>query len=302
MTRPNKLHLIGTVFLLAFGLVGLAGPVAAQSYHDNPFANPERVRIIGYSDHAMEPFLSRDGSILFFNNRNEPAEQTDIHFATRVDDLTFEYQGRLRGAFVEGTLDGVPTMDRDGNFYFVSLRALGEGWVSLFHGRFDGTEVRGTSVLPGISRHQTFWVNFDVEVSANGNSLFFVDGLFRPILRGWRHANLSLAVRDGDGNFSRHPRADEIMAAVNTDDWEYAAAISEDELELIFTRVRGWGPFARFSTWRTMRADLESPFGEPARIEAITGIAEAATFAPGGRAIYFHKKDGDRFEIYRLTR
>jgi hypothetical protein len=43
------------------------------------FENPQPVTVTGYSGDLMEPFLSRDGQILFFNNRNPPAEQTDLH-------------------------------------------------------------------------------------------------------------------------------------------------------------------------------------------------------------------------------
>ena len=42
------------------------------------FGAAQPVTILGYADHAMEPFLSRDGAILFFNNRNDPPEQTDL--------------------------------------------------------------------------------------------------------------------------------------------------------------------------------------------------------------------------------
>ena len=174
--------------------------------------------------------------------------------------------------------------------------------VTVYRARFDGERLRDVAILPGISQHRLLWVNFDAEITADGDTLFFVDGLFRPIFGGWRRANLNFAVRGDDGQFRRDPRADQILATVNTDDWEYAAAISEDERELIFTRVHGWGPFARFSTWRTMREGPDAPFGVPEQIMAITGIAEAATFAPGGRAIYYHKRDGELFRIYRLTR
>ena len=40
------------------------------------FGNPQRVTIQGYNDHAMEPFITRDGRYLFFNNLNDPAVNT----------------------------------------------------------------------------------------------------------------------------------------------------------------------------------------------------------------------------------
>jgi hypothetical protein len=62
------------------------------------FAAPERVTIEGYDDDAMEPFLTRDGAYLLFNNRNDPSVDTNLHWARRMDDLTFAYMGEISGA------------------------------------------------------------------------------------------------------------------------------------------------------------------------------------------------------------
>src|ERR671926_14237 len=43
-------------------------PAPAQ-YHG--FGTPQRVTIRGYDGEAMEPFITRDGRYLFFNNRND---------------------------------------------------------------------------------------------------------------------------------------------------------------------------------------------------------------------------------------
>jgi len=288
------------IFLLALILIPSA--LYAQSYRDLPFGNQQRVSIVGYEGHAMEPFLSRDGNILFFNNRNEPTEQTDIHMARRVDDLTFTYVGPLDGAAMAGTLDGVPSLDRDGNFYFVSLRSYGDGFSTIYHGSFDGTRIVDVRLLDGVSRDEAFWVNFDSEITGDGNTLYFVDGLFRPIIGGWRRANLSIAVRGNNGEFRRDPNAARILANINTNAWEYAAGISGDELELFFTRYNGFPPFGHFSTWHALRNAPDEPFGEPVRIRALDGYAEAASPSPDGRAIYFHRRVDGIFSIFRVTR
>ena len=36
----------------------------------------------------MEPFVTKDGRFLIFNNRNEPPERTDLFYAERINDLT----------------------------------------------------------------------------------------------------------------------------------------------------------------------------------------------------------------------
>jgi hypothetical protein len=41
----------------------------------------------------MEPFVSRDGKFLLFNNSNDPGNDTNLHFARGVDDLHWTYGG-----------------------------------------------------------------------------------------------------------------------------------------------------------------------------------------------------------------
>src|SRR5260370_28342604 len=61
------------------------------------FTNPQPVTIVGYSQDAMEPFISPDGNYLFFNNSNAPAVDTNLYYATRIADVTFQFHGELAG-------------------------------------------------------------------------------------------------------------------------------------------------------------------------------------------------------------
>jgi hypothetical protein len=67
--------------LLLAAAIGGCGPSAAGSAPPAEFRNARRVVISGYEGSAMEPYISCDGRYLFFNNRNEPAEQTDLQLA-----------------------------------------------------------------------------------------------------------------------------------------------------------------------------------------------------------------------------
>src|SRR6202021_223096 len=108
----------------------------AQSAAD--FRDPRPVRILGYDGDAMEPFLSRDGRYLFFNNRNDPAIDTDLYWAERIDGLKFRFLGPLPGANSHA-LDAVASMDLGGNFYFVSSRDYAATGALIHRGRFhDG--------------------------------------------------------------------------------------------------------------------------------------------------------------------
>ena len=92
--------------LLRAGVVALSvycGGCATDAGTDAPvsylYADPQPVMIEGYGGDVMEPFLTRDGRTLFFNNSNHPAVDTNLHYAERVDDLRFLYRGEVRGTW-----------------------------------------------------------------------------------------------------------------------------------------------------------------------------------------------------------
>jgi hypothetical protein len=262
---------------------------------DRTFGNPLRVTITGYSDHAMEPFLTRDGSILLFNNSNDPGAATDLHWAERVDDLTFVYRGKVEGVNSPIALDGVPTVDEAGTLYFVTTRSYLEDLTTIYRARFSGGVATEVAPVPGLSRGVLGQLNFDVEVSADGTTLYFADGLFTggsvPVT-----ADLAMAVRGADGIFRR--AGGDSLAAINTDALEYAACISASQLELFFTRLIG----TETGIYRSTRPSRSSPWGEPRRLSAITGFAEAPAIAPGGNALYYHALRDGRMVIERVTR
>src|SRR5205085_11500895 len=109
--------------------------------HDPPegrllsFSNLKKIEINGYTGHAMEPFLSPNGDILLFNNLNAAPENTNLHWARRVDDFTFTYQGEISGVNTPH-LEGVPTLDETGTLYFVSLRDYDQTLGSIYKGTF----------------------------------------------------------------------------------------------------------------------------------------------------------------------
>jgi hypothetical protein len=272
---------------------GSPGPLRTAEY--TAFGAPERVTIRGYDDHAMEPFITRDGRFLFFNNLNDPAVNTNLHYAERADDVTFDYRGEVQGANGDA-LDGVPTMDTAGTLYFVSTRSYAQTFSTIYRSQFVAGSVSSVELVPGISKQEPGAVNFDVEVSADGGTLYFVDG----IIRGGavpEAADLVIAVREGS-EFRRLARSAELLRHVNTGDLEYAAAISNDGLELFFTRIHGQQP----AIYRTTRSGVDASFESPARVSAIEGFVEAPTLSPDGRSLYYHRRDGARFVIYRVTR
>ena len=264
-----------------------------------PFSSPQPVNVSGYSNQIMEPFLSRDGSVLFFNNWNHPSVVTNLHYANRVDDLNFIYQGELSGANTED-LEGVATLDASGKLYFVSTRNYDENFSTIYRGDFANGTVSNVELVSGISLEQAGWINFDVEVSEDGEFLFTVDGLYDQN-GGPYESNLVVAAKLGNG-FERLV-SQSIVQNVNSVELEYAACISSDMLELYFTRVDA--PLTAESIpqiYVGTRSSTSEPFREPYRIEEITGFVEGPTISPDGQIIYYHKKVNGLFKLYMVRK
>ena len=288
-----------SLLLIACSVVGCGsglsvGPTPEPRF--GQFADPQRVTILGDSDDTMEPFISRDGTYLFFNNSNNPAVNTNLYWAERVDDLTFQFRGEIGGVNT-AALEGVASMDRNNVFYFVSTRSYAQTSSTLYRGTFADGTVSGVELVPGISRSTPGIVNFDAEISPDGKTLYFVESQFNASGVP-QTADILIAERSGD-TFTRASDSATIMRQINTMTMlEYAPASSASGRELFFTRLEGSGPVI----YTANRPEPAVPFGAPQRIEAITGFVEAPTLSPDERSLYYHKSEGNRFVIYRVTR
>lgn len=260
--------------------------------NDNPpmrvinFGTPTSVTLSGYSEDIMEPFLSRNGQLLFFNNSNDPAVNTDLHWATKVDDSTFTYQGLIEGINTTA-LDGVASMDQNNHLFFVSLREYEQTLKSIFSTNYANGTVTEVQALDNLSLNIPGWVNFDVEVDVTGEWLYFVDGRFDEA-GGPYEADLALAKKSGS-SFERVANSASILQHINSSDLEYAASISDDQLELFFTRVAA--PITSTSVpeiFVSRRSDPSEEFGIPQKIASITGFAEAPSVSSDGKVLYYH--------------
>ncbi len=264
------------------------------------FAPMQPVTIHGYADHAMEPFIARDGQTLFFNNRNEPAEKTDLHWATRIDDLTFRYRGPVASAN-SNHLDGVASLARDGTFAFTSLRSFEGGGATIWTGAWNRDAVAHLNLEASLRPGPPPRFNMDGELSASGAHFYVTDNLW-ALIGGLRTSDIRLGVRE-NGRWRRAPEFDSWFAAINTREaLEYAPATNEAETELYFTRLTR--PFLRpprFETFVSVRAAANAPFGAPQRIDALRGYVEAPTLAPDD-ALYVHAMVNGRFTIMRSAR
>jgi hypothetical protein len=285
------------IFLLLFSCSSVI-PVKENDSKLFQFYAPQKVTITGYTGDIMEPFISRDGHYLFFNNLNEPSVNTNIFYAERINDTVFQYKSEVQGVN-SAALDGVASMDNNGNFYFVSTRSYDQTFSTIYHGVFNNGNVDSVDIVPGISRHEPGIVNFDAEVSSDGNTIYFVDGRFNANGQP-QTADLVIAGRNGT-NFQRAVNSGEILHAVNTNELEYAASISGDELTLFFTRVPSITANAVPRMFYATRENKNAPFNKANELTAAEGFVEAATIS-GDSLIYYHKKENTGFGLYCIKR
>ncbi len=264
------------------------------------FADPVDVTIAGYTGDAMEPFISKDGQFLFFNNRNDPSVDTNLFYAARVDDRTFAFRGAVAGAN-STALDGVASLDQLGNFYFVSTRSYATTFSTIYSGAWSAASgVANVAVVAGVSRQQGGAVNFDAEISADGQTMWFDDGRYSP-LGALQSASIAVASRQGAA-FVRQVDSAALLAAVNSNGLNYAPSISVDGLELFFTRIETMASGVAPAIYRSTRADIRSAFGPAAPVAAASGFVEAPSLSADGHLLYFHKLVNGSFVIQLLRR
>ena len=270
--------------------------------NNQQFINPRRVVIKDNPYNAMEPFITRDGKILFFNSytKDTPKSNKNIYYATRIDDVTFQFKGEVKG-INSNEVDGVPTMDIHGNFYYVSTVDYNKknNFSTVYKGKFINGEVLNISSLTELSLKKPGWLNMDVEISADGKTLYATQTLFKG--KSWPIKSYFFSAQLEDGSFKIDEDSEIIFSSINTKYLEYAASITTDELELFFTRadVKN-GP--TFATYHTTRPNKSAAFKIPTKINAITGFSEAPAITNDGHLLYYHKNDDGRFYIYVLER
>jgi len=290
-------YLLFAVSLIA--LVGCEGAIrgATDLPATNEFVAADCVAIDGYDGDAMEPFIVARTGDLLFNNSNLKPELTDLHWAKRIDDGHFKYVGKIDGAN-SAALDAVPSVDEDGAFYFVSTRSYEETYSTIYRGHWSNGTVTHVELVRGVSRAQAPWVDFDAEISRDGDSLYFAEGRFT----GGQvpdTADIKIAHKRGDG-FVVDSFSDVLLATVNTPALEYAPAISADRRELFFTRLDK--EKRTIGIYRVKRIGAAQPFGKAERVAAADGFVEAPALNADGTVLYFHRLDAGRFHICRASR
>lgn len=268
--------------------------------HD--WSGEERIEIEGYDGDAMEVGISPDGELLLFNDRGP---DKDLHWSTRVDDRTYRYRGTVENT-VSPMVDGTPSFDGRGNVYYTSLEAYPGSAETIYRAAFrdgraiDPVPVEGDIYVRGRNGPGRLWVSLDPDVTDDGTMMVYSEGRFDPTEPLPYPFNVRGAERVGE----RFVRTDEsAFSNVNTAMLEYAPAISADGLELFFTRIaRVGGRPKMIGIYTARRRSRDEPFGRPEKIVAITGDVEGPVLSGDERQLYYHRLDGGRFRVYRVTR
>lgn len=271
--------------------------ISQQAFsQNNPTFGTERlVTITGLTFDAMEPFISPDGNTLFFNSLNSGGN-TNLYYATRINDTTFTFVGLVNGTYDPSPnhLDAVASIDSANNFFWVSLRNI----PNLHKGNYLAGNVNNVSQVFGTSNilSPTGWIIMDAAIDYQGNLLYYSNGYFGPTytecVGAPCEAKLGIAQKVNDSTFNKTTYSDAIFTNVNDTNYlVYAPQVTKDGLELYYTRLLEGGFDTEICV--SVRNTVSDTFSLPMIIYSSFGFfPEAATPTTDKQKIYYHKKNG----------
>lgn len=269
------------------------------------FGSEIEVTINGLSLDAMEPFVSPNGTYLFFNNLNDGIN-TKLYYATKINDSTFNYEGELIGTnqITIPHLDAVADMDSNGNFYWTSTRDYPTELNNLFHGTFSAGNVSDIARVQGdFNMNTPGWLIMDHGISLDGQFLYFNNARFDDVnCQGPCETTLGIAQKNNDSTFSTHPNSTSILQNINDANYiYYAPCISSDNLELYFSRYLKGQITSNtvFEMCIAIRNNSSSEFTIPKVLfsETISNLIEAPTLTVNKNILYYHRKTSNSHKI-----
>ncbi len=273
------------------------------------FGSEIKVTLTGLTFDAMEPFIAANGNLLLFNSLNSGGN-TNLYYATKVNDSTFNYVGLLGGVYDSSPnhLDAVASLDSLSNFYWVSLRGYPGSFENLHRGIYTSGNVTNISRVYGNFNIYGFnfpfgWLIMDAAINYQGDLLYYANALFdfnNTTCAGLPcQAKLGIAQKLNDSTFNKIPNMDAILSQVNDTNYlVYAPQVSKDGLELYYTRLLKGSLNTEICV--SVRNSVSSTFSLPSIIHSNIGFApEGPTLTNNNQKIYYHQKDNSgKYGIY----
>jgi hypothetical protein len=281
-------------------LLFFPGYAFSQTY---PAFGPEiKVTVTGLTFDAMEPFISDDESTLFFNSLNAGGN-TDLYYASKINDSTFNYTGLVGGCYDSSSnhLDAVASLDSAGHFFWVSLRNWPVDPDNLHTGTYASGSVNNIHRVHGdFNVYQPGWLIMDGSISCDGNLLYYNNAYFNSCSFGMPcDARLGVAQKVNDSTFHKLPDTDTLFSNVNDTNYiVYAPQVTKDGLELYFTRIPDGTVNSEICV--SVRDSITGIFSLPAVIHSNNFfVPEAASPTTDKSKVYYHQKDSSGiFHIY----
>ncbi|MFT4601397.1 MAG: hypothetical protein ACI857_001577 [Arenicella sp.] len=272
----------------------------AQSY---PIFGPEiKVTINGLSFDAMEPFISLDENIMFFNSLNS-TDTTNLYYATRINDSIFNYVGPVLGIIdtAANHLDAVASIDISNNFYWTSLHDFPLVPETLLRGVYSGGSITDTSKVYGnFNVYLPGWLIMDAAINYDGNILSYTNAFFDSCMFGAPCiATIGLANKVNDSLFNKLPNTDALFTYINDTNYIcYAPQLTLDGLEMYYTRLLKNTVNTEICV--SVRDTPTDTFSSPMVIHSnLNFTPEAATPTSDKQKIYYHQRNSlSVFELY----
>jgi hypothetical protein len=241
---------------------------------------------------------------LFFND--DPADGNKDLFYALWDDSqhVFVHQGPIGGAATNtATVDGNPSLDQSGTFYFVSTRTYPNPTETIHAATLDVggspaiASLVGVHRLANLSRPDAPWATQGVQVTWDGSFLYWDEAKFDTLPASESDI---FAAKLGGTDFVRLSPDEQAMLLgnVNTPAFlEYAESLSHDGLEMYFTRT--WfdatAPASSvFCVMRATRPSLDVGFGPALQVAATAAspgvLMEAPSLSPDEHTLYYHRR------------
>lgn len=248
----------------------------------------------GQPINVEEPFVRVHDNRVFLYFSDRVGEERDLHFAMWMPS-GFYYLGRLIGVNSATGIEGAPSIDPSGHFYFTDSGMPG----LIAHGTLSTTwpgAVSGVGQIVGMPpmsiADNVVYGNMDIGVSPTETFAILSRGAWFLPASGLPAAADLWYLRRYTPTFMVHASNEtaHFLGALNTPDkLEYAPEISSDGLHIYYTQTTANPLTSAIMT--ASRTSVALPFGAPTAIigPTDTALVEGPTVMPANDRIFYHR-------------